>query len=526
MDFAHTPVSNGNEYRKRVLAAAAASNQVPDLFARYELSVQEANPDVVRRQLNATIAIWNKETSHPKHGTLVRRLIKEHPHAVSVLTNPVLRERERQDVLRTTQADATKRYQPLEAHLRELVRRHGGIPRSYADDLIQFGTGSGLSENEIRARLEQERLIDDIGATRPMLAPAKFADVQRRLAEYQTATGQTDDVANLFSFIGTRFDTPAHELRNRYEQRVAQNDRRAFGDEKTQVSRSLVDVRLHLLDADPEPYRNSVMREVKQRLLPAIESHKLIDGNITQQALSELERTAVALGLDAGRAAAAVRELACEKRVTITAPAAVAPTPIPQPSRQPPPSTDNQHGGPPGPIDLRPPRPPLQPDAPPNQPSPYWPPPRDNLPPPTPAGSDQSKASEPYTFQSAVGGVLNDPVDFVRRIVHPESDVTNASVRPDDLVPRSQEGGQREAWHGYAFIPLIGPGVAWLMAALVTRSWRMFAWAGFYFGLPLLAIPDIGGVLSMYVILWLAGLLHVHRARARVSKEILSHARH
>ena len=531
-----TPVSDANDYRKHVLAAAAASNEIPDLFARYGLALQAADSDLITRQLKATLAIWNKETGHPKYGTLVRRLINEHPQATRVLTDPVLRERERQDVSRRAQGDAAKRYRTLDAQLAELVKRHGGIPRSRIADLIQFGAVSGVGEPEVRVRLERERLIDDIGATRQMLTPAKFAEIQHRLAEYRTATGRSHEAVNLFSFIGARFDAQARELQSRYDALDSQNDKRIFGDEKTLVSRVLRDVQLRLLDADPEPYRNSVMREVKDGLLPAIESHKLIDGNITQDALTELERAAVEAGLDAGRAAAAVRELACERRAAIITRPAVPPPPERATPPPPPPPVIGEGHGPPRPSDLLPPRPPPQsvpPGPPPRSDSreqrpPYWPPPqsappgppprsdtRDQRPPywppPIPVGGGEPGVSDGLAFSTVVRDALKDPVKY-------------ALLRRQPTVTTEELAIAARVWFAYAFIPLIGPGLAWLTAALLTRGGRTFAWSGFYLGSPVLFIPDTEAVLGWFIILWLAGMAHVSVVRKRVTSQIRNHA--
>ena len=309
-----------NDYFRTVLKAAVDSKTEPDLFARYSLELDEDDRATILRQLEAVSTLWQKNQDHAKYGRLIGTLLQQHAEASGILTDRETREAAREEIHRQA-ARQTDSAGALDAAIQLLQHNGTSIPLSRRRRLEQIGRRSGLSSDEVAARLDRERFVDDIGATRPRLDDAIFTEVHERLAALRQA--QPTIGPTLFSFLDVPFDTPRDRLASAHASASKAYQTRRYGSELTRLLELLTDARRILVDGDPGLYRASVVEHSKRRLAGRVELVSVANGTISEAKRDELvEECRDGYGLDSRRAEAAISELLLELDVTVGGPKA------------------------------------------------------------------------------------------------------------------------------------------------------------------------------------------------------------
>jgi hypothetical protein len=432
-------------YQKTVLAPALENGAAPDLFTRYCLELDEDDVRVIAARLDQIAKLWRALDDHPKYSDLARRLLKEHARAQATLLDSSQRSAARRAIVQQRRSEENAPWEEFESVLGELRQSDGALPESARRRLVEIGPSVGLSEKEIAARLQRERFTDDIGLHRPTLDGGKYKAISSQLTLLRGQLHADEVGPTLFHFIGANFSATREQVRGFHQRAANENDKRQHGDEKTAANRVLADVRRYLIDGDPDLYRNSVIKAVKEELRPRLKRRKAVSPSLDSAALQSLFADGVRKGLDERWAHLAVRELAREEGLAIEEDRR-APTPA-QPAR------------------------PVGREAPP------WRPPRPAQPPPRPAQPPPRPAQPPP------------------RPTQPRPHVHVPPPRRPDAVPKTVGWQLAGWWWVPTLFPLWGAVVSWTWAAIGVRN-RRYLWTALKFVAVLIVVGVLENVHS------------------------------
>jgi hypothetical protein len=328
---------NGNDYRKRVLAAIEARGGIPasDPFEWYDVPLEQADrigDDEVAAQVAAVWAFWQKQRDHPKYRGLVTALLAVHHQAAAQLCESDSRRRLAAQIRAERAERDESRFAELDGAIERLVERFGGIPRSKLEGLRAFARQSGdPDERSVEARLARHRVIDDPPAgARPApaaVSPAVYRQVRADLDELGRILGAPAP-AGLYDLLGLEPGAPAAQVSRERDLAAAHNRELRPDRRRALVDDLLAAVTTLLLDNDPEAYLDAVAEDVTARLRPRVAAAVLVEDEFTAADYGHLLGEAQTLGLDRARAVGVLAELARELAVAIptTRPAATTPS--------------------------------------------------------------------------------------------------------------------------------------------------------------------------------------------------------
>ncbi|QLY29715.1 hypothetical protein H0264_31505 [Nocardia huaxiensis] len=300
-----------NDYRKRVLAAVERRGgiETSDAFELYDIPLEEADrlTDVqVQARIDEVWGFWQKQRDHPKYRVLVGLLVDEHDD----LSEPLLRASSRRveaDRVRQLRARRdSERYEMLDTAIERLVQRHGGIPAGKMPGLEDIGKMSGLTPDEIQARVRRHRLLDDEPATAAP-APAPGLDAGRRqqirklLAEYERLL-PGEPCPTLLVLLGLDF-TKAHQTHEIHLRAEALRSRtRELPPGRIRVV--LDELLIHISDllesggSTVDDYLQAVVEDVTDVLRPQVRAAVLVEDHLVAADFDFLVTEAMAAGLD------------------------------------------------------------------------------------------------------------------------------------------------------------------------------------------------------------------------------------
>ncbi|SFO46766.1 hypothetical protein SAMN05660359_03651 [Geodermatophilus obscurus] len=312
------PPFDGNGYRKRVLAAIEARGGPgeSDPFEVYDLPVEAAESlpdDVVARQVDAVWAFWQKQRDHPKYRGLVTALLASHDALAAQLRSPGgrrwLAEQTREERARRDAA----RFAELDAALQRLVERFGGVPADKVDGLRGLAAAAGVDEAAFTERLRRHPAAGGTGAD-----PAVLRQVRDGLAELGRIEGAP--VRSLHALLELPPDADRETVRRRREALLQVNRQRRPDRRRALVDDLLAAAGALLVDGDPALYLDALAADVREALRPRVAAAVLVEDRLAPGDVELLVREAQAAGLDPGRAAAVVRDLAAEADTPVELP--------------------------------------------------------------------------------------------------------------------------------------------------------------------------------------------------------------
>ena len=316
---------NGNDYRKRVLAAidARGGAQTSDPFEWYDVPIEDAGklPDeAVAEQVAAVWAFWQKQRDHPKYRGLVTALLAAHREASAELLDRDSRGR-LADQARALRAERDHaRFTELDAAIQRLVERFGGIPRSKLEGLRAFGRQSGADLRSVDARLARHRTVDDQPAppraSATTISPAVYRQVRADLDELGRILGIAPPVS-LYDLLGLDASASREQLSHERELAAARNRELRPDRRRALVDDLLAAVTTLLLENDPEAYLDALAEEVTERLRSRVAAAVLVEDELTADDYRHLLGEAQALGLDHERALRVLSALAKELDVAV-----------------------------------------------------------------------------------------------------------------------------------------------------------------------------------------------------------------
>lgn len=323
------PPFDGNDYRKRVLAAIQKRGgpETSDPFEIYDLPVEGigrwSDADVAA-QVDEVWGFWQRQRDHPKYGTLVGLLVATHEQYSAEVLDPRRRGYLVDLVRERREARDSARFQPLDEAVARLVQRHGGIPRDKLEGLVEVGALGGLSRDEVEVRLRRHRVVD--AATPPPPPPVASSAVSdhrrqqvRDLLDEFGRLQEQPPPPTLLALLGLGPAADDAEVAQRAEAWRARCRElpplriRAVADEL------MVHV-AELLEAGPlvrDAYLDAVVHDVRARLLPRVRAAVLVEDRLVAEDHEHLYEEALDLGLDPGRARAALAALAAELGVAV-----------------------------------------------------------------------------------------------------------------------------------------------------------------------------------------------------------------
>lgn len=298
-------------YLAEVLGPYQGSSETPSLFERYLLDLDDADDAAIERRLDEVKRYWDKQTEHPRYGSMIRGLADKHAEARLTLADA----RERARVVkeaRGRQEEAAERKrrdrEGWERLLRQSVEASGGLDPARRAQLEKVGRRAGIPEAELRQKLDAVPEVKEP----EVLDPAIRSGVASNLSALAQTLEEPRRGLSLFHALELEVTAEPEEVRSRRQAEVGENNKRAEGNAKNAWDRVLSQVKLYLLDGDPGAYVNGLVADVREALeQPAFEA--IADDNVIDELEAEqLRQRAIELGLSPELAQRVISELARE----------------------------------------------------------------------------------------------------------------------------------------------------------------------------------------------------------------------
>jgi hypothetical protein len=343
---------SGNDYRKRVLAPIEARGgmDATDPFEVYDLpleSVDELTDAQVSAQLAQVWALWQKQRDHPKFRGLVTALLESHDDSCEQLATARGRREMAARAAAFREERDGERFAQLDAAVRRLVDRFGGLPRGKVEGLRALGLQSGIGVEDVEARIRRYRLIDD--------APIAAVPVEDLSGVYRQVRGDLEELgqldsepppASLYALIGLPPGAAPQRVRAQRDALAARNRERRPDRRRALIDDLLAAVTSLLVDGDAQAYLEALVADVAAMLRPRVAAAILIEDALTIADHEILLAAAQEAGLDHPRAVRVLGELAREHGVR--APEAMPPAgaPAAAPMTEPPSPAQSQSPAP------------------------------------------------------------------------------------------------------------------------------------------------------------------------------------
>lgn len=321
---------SGNDYRKRVLAPIEARGgmDATDPFEVYDLpleSAAELSDAQVAARLEQVWALWQKQRDHPKYRGLVIALLESHEHSCQQLATAHGRQELAKRAVAFREQRDGERFAQLDAAVRRLVDRFGGLPRGKVEGLRALAVHSGIGVEDFEGRIRRYRLIDDAPAA-PAAAVADLSGVYRQIRADLDELGQLDSEpapASLYALIGLPAGAAPQRVRAQRDALAVRNRERRPDRRRALVDDLLAAVTSLLVEGDPQAYLAALVADVTVMLRPRVAAAILIEDALTIADHEVLLAAAEEAGLDRPRAVQVLADLAREHGVS--APEALTP---------------------------------------------------------------------------------------------------------------------------------------------------------------------------------------------------------
>ncbi len=212
-----------NDYRKRVLAAVEKRGgpETSDPFELYDVPLElelagTLTDAAVVARVDEVWGFWQRQRDHPKYRVLVGLLVESHDVRSAELRDAGRRQMAALRVRQQREQRDSARFELLDAAIRRLVDRHGGVPRDKIAGLDEVGALTGLTPAEVAARMRRHRVVDAAGpvaaAKEPAIGPERRRQVRALLDEF----GRLTDVPpppTLIALLGLTPESPEPEIR-------------------------------------------------------------------------------------------------------------------------------------------------------------------------------------------------------------------------------------------------------------------------------------------------------------------------
>lgn len=305
-----------------VLAPYRDSAELPSLFERYLLDVDDADEAAIAARFDEVKRHWDKQSEHARYGATIRALIEKHPEAKLTLGDPrerarlaeEVRERARESVEQS--ARAVREWDEL---LEQVVDSAGGLDPINRARLEKMAASTGIDAADARAKLDAA----PVAAEPQVLDPGRRAEIAQTLTGLARQLGEPRAGLSLFHAYGLELTADREALLALYEEQSQANRVRGQDNTKSSWDSVLSLTRRHLLDGDPRIYVHGLMLDVRKALeLRAIKA-VADDSEIDEIEAAQLLRDALELGLTNELAEKVVAELAREHGAGLRTGAAV-----------------------------------------------------------------------------------------------------------------------------------------------------------------------------------------------------------
>lgn len=304
-------------YLKDVLGPYLDSTELPSLFERYCLQVEDDDDRAIEARLDKVKELWDKRIERPKYGPLVRLLIERHEEACLILGDPRERRREAAAAAReqSERAEASGRARKeWEALLQAAVKQHGGIDPTTRATLERAAQNLGLDAGFVSSRLDAV----PAAAVQAVLSADQRRETRKALTSLAQDLGETRVGLNLFHALGLPGVTlDVAEIRARHGELDSENAKRRPGNTKVLYGTMLVITKRLLLDGDPRAYVEGLLLDVREQLAADGIRAAVDDGVIDELEAERLARRAVELGLTPELGQRVVAEVARENGVPL-----------------------------------------------------------------------------------------------------------------------------------------------------------------------------------------------------------------
>lgn len=317
---------DSNDYRRRVLAAVHARGgaEQSDPFELYDIPIEEVprlNDDQVRVRVDAVWAFWQRSRDHPRYRGVIIALLGLHDELSAALATAASRAELAARVGAAREARDGERFAELDAAVRRLVSRFGGLPEDKLAGLRALAAAHGVDDAAFALRTRRYRVLPagtperaDATSTRRPVPAEVIRQVRADLDELGRIAGVTPP-RSLFDLLGIAPGASREEIRAVRDAAAARNRERRPDRRRALLDDLLTAVRALLVDGDPEAYLDALVEPVKIVLRPRVATAVLIEDRLLPSAAAELVAAAETEGLDPGRARAVVADLAREHGV-------------------------------------------------------------------------------------------------------------------------------------------------------------------------------------------------------------------
>jgi hypothetical protein len=298
-------------YLGDVLAPSVDSAELPSLFDRYLIEVDDDDEGAIESRLDEVKRYWDKKSEHPRYGATIRNLIDKHPEAKLTLGDAREREcladevRERERERAEALARAVKEWDEL---LAQVVHQGSGLDPTQRARLEKMAAGAGLAGPEVQRKLDAA----PVAAEPEVLDGSQRAVISGALTNLARELGEPRVSLSLYHAFGLEIGEEREAVEARHREQAQENRRRSHGNTKASWDSVLSLVKIHLLENDPRGYINGVMLDVREALELRAMRAAADDGEIDEVEAEQLLREALELGLTAGLAQRVVAELARE----------------------------------------------------------------------------------------------------------------------------------------------------------------------------------------------------------------------
>ncbi|TCJ36363.1 hypothetical protein [Parafrankia sp. BMG5.11] len=317
---------DSNDYRRRVLAAVHARGgaEQSDPFELYDIPIEEAprlSDEQVRVRVDAVWAFWQRSRDHPRYRGVIIALLGLHDELSAALATAASRAELAARVGAAREARDGERFAELDAAVRRLVSRFGGLPEDKLAGLRALAAAHGVDDAAFALRTRRYRVLPagtperaDATSTRRPVPAEVIRQVRADLDELGRIAGVTPP-RSLFDLLGIAPGASREEIRAVRDAAAARNRERRPDRRRALLDDLLTAVRALLVDGDPEAYLDALVEPVKIVLRPRVATAVLIEDRLLPSAAAELVAAAETEGLDPGRARAVVADLAREHGV-------------------------------------------------------------------------------------------------------------------------------------------------------------------------------------------------------------------
>ncbi|NDD30911.1 MAG: zinc ribbon domain-containing protein, partial [Proteobacteria bacterium] len=275
---------------KPALAAFHADGSLPDYFARYGLSPDVSDGDVIRRAISDVLSYWNRQKNNASYGPLLGVLLepKEVERTRTVLTDPRRRLEQRTAVEAMRREQALGAERELESYVRIIAAKGYRTAEETQRIITRFKT-RGFTVAQIEERLKVP--LRDGSRSQALdegLPASTRANIRKHLAVFKQKT--------LYDFIGVAPDAPVAEVEARYEETVESWKSRPVSEQKAAAQVLLAQVKLYLINEDGSRYRAALDYERLEGLRSRLEV-AAADKRIDRHEFSALRVWAVEQGI-------------------------------------------------------------------------------------------------------------------------------------------------------------------------------------------------------------------------------------